>query len=139
MTRKSLLLACCFLFALLPLESQTNYADSQGSVLDPQHRPIPGARLRITSVATSSERTVTANGSGLYEIPGLLPGEYGLRVESQGFAASTRRLQLEVGQEMTLDVGLMVGGDTQTVVATTSAELLKTTDASVSEVVDQHS
>ncbi len=48
-------------------------------------------------------------------------------------------LNLEVGQEMTLDLQLRLGADAQSVTVKASGELLKTQDASVGEVVDQHS
>ena len=47
-------------------------------------------------------------------------------------------LQLEVGKQVTLDVGLKVGANTETVTAIGAAELLKTADASVRGVVDQN-
>ena len=68
-----------------------------------------------------------------------MPGAYLLVAESKGFAVAQRSLQLEVGQHVTLDVTLKMGPDTQTVTAVTAAELLKTADASVGEVVDQSS
>jgi hypothetical protein len=70
-------------------------------------------------------------------VDGLLPGAYLLEAESKGFAVARRSLQLEVGQQVTLDVMLNVGADKQTVTAVAAAELLKTSDASVGEVVDQ--
>jgi hypothetical protein len=68
-----------------------------------------------------------------------LPGAYLLVAESKGFAVAQRSLQLEVGQQVTLDVTLKVGPNTETVTAVAAAELLKTADASVSGVVDQRS
>jgi hypothetical protein len=119
------------------LEAQTNYAVLRGVVTDPQHLAIPHAMVTLTSVKTGEAREVTANGQGVYEAGGLLPGAYLLEAKSQGFAAARRSLQLEVGQQATLDVALTVGPDSQTVTAVAAAELLKTSDASVGEVVDQ--
>ncbi len=136
---KSLLLALLVLGATVALRAQTNYADVHGAVLDPSHRAIPHALVKITSVATGGERTVSANDVGLYDVGGLQPGEYEVLVETKGFATARQRVQLEVGQQMTLDVSLSVGSETQTVTALATGELLKTTDASVGEVVDQHS
>ena len=48
-------------------------------------------------------------------------------------------MNLEVGQQATLDLQLHLGSDTQTVTVQAAGELLKTQDASVGEVVDQRS
>ena len=131
-----LVLSVIFAFSI-HLNAQTNYVVLRGLVLDPQHLAIPHAGVKLTSTTTGAERTVTSNDHGEYEIGGLLPGEYLLQAESKGFATAQRSLQLEVGQQMTLDVMLMVGSEKQTITATAATELLKTSDASVGEVVDQ--
>ena len=107
-----------------------------GPIMDPQHLAIPNATVRLTSVSTE-ERKVATNAHGEYEIGALLPGAYLLVAETKGFAVAQRSLQLEVGKQVTLDVGLKVGANTETVTAIGAAELLKTADASVRGVVDQ--
>jgi len=119
--------------------SQANYVALRGVVLDPQHLPIPHASVKLTLVNTGAERAVIADGHGAYEVGGLLPGSYIVQAESKGFAVARRSLQLEVGQDATLDIMLAVGPDTQTISAVAAAELLRTSDASVGEVVDQRS
>src|ERR1700676_5334123 len=136
MIRRSFYLAACLFLALVTVRAQSNYAVVRGSVLDPQHRPIPGARVHLTATETGAQREVVANGTGLYEIAGLQPGAYQLTVESTGFQQAVEKLNLEVGQQATVDVDLHIGSDTQNVtVEATAAELLKTQDASVGEVV----
>jgi len=119
--------------------SQANYVALRGVVMDPQHLPIPHASVKLTLVNTGAERAVTADGHGAYEVDGLLPGSYIVQAESKGFAIARRSLQLEVGQDATFDVMLAVGPDTQTISAVAASELLRTSDASVGEVVDQRS
>jgi hypothetical protein len=118
---------------------QTNYVALRGVVMDPQHLPIPHASVKVTLVKTRTERDVTANAHGEYEVGGLLPGAYLIEAESKGFAVARRSLQLEVGQDATLEMMLKVGPDSQAISAVAAAELLKTSDASVGEVVDQRS
>ena len=120
--------------------AQSNYAVVRGAVSDPHHRVVPGAHIRLKSNATGAERTVVADEAGQYEIAGLKPGTYELDVDIQGFKPSIQNIQLEVGQRATIDVEMAVEGGSQTVqVQATQGELLKTEDASVGEVVDQHS
>jgi len=127
----------CFAIAVVTSQAQSNYAVVRGSILDPQHRPIAGAHVRITATGTGAAREVASNSTGLYEIAGLQPGQYALVVASTGFKETTQTVELEVGQQATLDLQLGVVGDKQTVTVEGSTELLKTQDASVGEVVDQ--
>ena len=139
MIRRFLFLAVCVLASLVTAFAQSNYAVVRGSILDPHHRPIAGAHVRLTETDTGAAREVVSNGAGLYEIAGLQPGSYSLQVTSQNFTQATQTVVLEVGQQATLDIPLSVGADTQTVNVEAAGELLKTQDASVGEVVDQQS
>ena len=94
--------------AATSLTAQTNYVALSGVIMDPHHLAIPNASVTLTSVATAEERKVKANAHGEYEIGALLPGSYLLVAESKGFAVAQRALQLEVGQQVTLDVTLKV-------------------------------
>jgi len=139
MTRNIVLVVLCLAVALVTVHAQSNYAVVRGSILDPQHRPIAGARVHVTAKGTGAEREVVSGATGLYEIAGLQPGAYMLAVDSPGFKQATQAIDLEVGQQATLDLQLSLGPATQTVVVQASEELLKTQDASVGEVVDQRS
>jgi len=139
MIRKILPAVLCLAIALITAHAQSNYAVVRGSILDPQHRPVVAAHIRITSAGTGAEREVVSNATGLYEIAGLQPGAYSLTVDSPGFQQTKQTIDLEVGQQATLDLLLSVGTDNQTVMVHASSELLKTQDASVGEVVDQRS
>jgi Carboxypeptidase regulatory-like domain len=137
MKRFGLVVIFCVVAFAAHLNAQTNYVVLRGVVSDPQHLAIPHAGVKLTSTTTGVERSGTSDDHGVYEIDGLLPGAYLLEAESKGFATARRSLQLEVGQQVTLDVMLMVGSERQTITAVAAAELLKTSDASVGEVVDQ--
>ena len=139
MFRRIIYVSVCLAIAVVTAHAQSDYAVVRGSILDPQHRPIPGAHIRLTADGTGAEREVVANATGLYEIAGLQPGSYTLAVNSAGFKEATQSLDIEVGQQATLDLQLRLDSDTQTVKVVASGELLKTQDASVGEVVDQRS
>lgn len=139
MLRKFLIAPLCFVIAATATHAQSNYAVVRGSVFDPQHRPVAGAHIHATEAGTGAEREVVSNATGLYEIASLQPGTYALTVDSHGFAQAKQTIDVEVGQQATIDFQLHLGSDTQTVNVEASGELLKTQDASVGEVVDQHS
>jgi Carboxypeptidase regulatory-like domain len=137
--RKFVTIFVCILAGTLAMRAQSNYAVLQGAILDPQHRPIPGARVQVVTDATGAIRDVVSDEHGLYEIDALEPGAYKLTVDRSGFMQAVQTINLEVGQAMTLDLPMRVGVDAQSVTVQASGELLKTQDASVGEVVDQRS
>jgi len=137
----ALFLSCSlFLFVSLaaaPVWAQSNYAAVSGTVFDPQQQAIPGASIQLTSLGTQATRQVKSNDQGLFQMTGLLPGEYKLVVEAAGFALLNQNLRLEVGQQMILEVSLKLPSlSTSVDVETRTLNLLRTTDASVGEVVE---
>jgi carboxypeptidase family protein len=125
------------LFTSATCFSQSNYAAVNGTIFDPQQQVVPGAAVQLMSVSTQAVRSVRSNEHGLYQITGLLPGNYLLNVDVSGFASSSQKLSLEVGQELKCDVNLKLPSLNSVVeVETQAMNVLRTTDASVGEVVE---
>lgn len=142
MRYRNILTTLCFaVVSFLPpviCQGQSNYAALSGTVFDPQQQVIPGAEVQLTSLSTQAVRQVRSNEQGSYQITGLLPGDYKLAAQAQGFAQWGQTLSLEVGQQMTCDVNLKVSSVSGVVeVETQAAAVLRTTDASVGEVVER--
>lgn len=129
----------CLLLSALSAFGQSNYAVLSGSVTDPQQRAIVGAKLHLTAQNTGATRDASSNSQGLFELPGLAPDRYEIKIEAQGFAPQTRSLQLEVGQRLTLDFALAMGPVAQSVEVKDVINVLKTNDASVGEVIEAQS
>jgi hypothetical protein len=119
--------------------AQSNFATLSGSVEDQQKRPVIGALLQLKSVATGELRTASVNNEGLFEIGVLKPGEWELEIRASGFAPVNRTVQLEVDQQMRLDMTLRLGPEKTSVDVVGRAEVLKTSDASVGEVIEPRS
>jgi hypothetical protein len=126
-----------FLFGLaLPGFGQSNYAVLTGTVTDSQHLPVAGPVVELVAASTGAIRHAVTNQQGLFEAPALLPDDYELKVEASGLATAKRAFRLEVGQKLSLDIALTVGTVTQGVMVTAGSEVLRTTDASVGEVIE---
>jgi outer membrane receptor protein involved in Fe transport len=108
-------------------------------VTDTQAAPLRGAHVEVTSNETHAVREVTVNEAGLYDIPNLLPGSYRVEVKASGFEELSKTVLLEVGQEMRLDLQLAVGQKLETVDVSAKTEMLKTSDASLGDVVETKS
>jgi hypothetical protein len=126
-------------FLCAPLFAQSNLATLSGSIADQQKNPIVDAALQLKSATTGEIRTAAVNGDGLFEVAGLKPGQYELEIRAQGFATVNRTVQLEVGQQMRLDLTLSVGEKREFVEIVARAEVLKTSDVSLGEVVETKS
>jgi hypothetical protein len=127
----------CFLILSTALSSaQSNYAAVRGTVADPQHRYIRSASIQLESLTTGAKRTVRSDDSGIFEFSGVAPGDYQLNAEAPSFSSRKQRLRLEVGQQVNLDVILNPGSVTEGVEVLSQAEVLKTTDSSVGEVIE---
>jgi hypothetical protein len=140
MLQKNLLVTIigCSLACILAL-AQSNFATLSGSVADLQGRPMRDARVEVRAEATGAVRRVPLNNDGLFEVPGLAPGDYTVEVQATGFSSQSRRVRLEVGQQMRLDLTLSLGEVHESVNVAARAETLKTSDASLGEVVEAKS
>ncbi len=119
--------------------AQSDNAVVSGTVTDAQSLPIAKATVNFKALSTGAIRVVTTNEKGLFYAPALRPDDYELTTEAPGFAAVTQALHLEVGQKIALEVSLKIGPVKEGVRVNASAEVLRTTDASVGEVVEPKS
>src|SRR5258707_6352230 len=125
------------LFAVPCTFAQSNFAVLRGTVYDPQHIPVAGSAVQLTSAATNAVRRAVSNEQGIFEVTALWPGEYELAVQSTGFAPLTQALRLEVNQQLALDLNLKLASATSTLqVVASLLDVLHTTDASVGEVIE---
>ena len=107
-----------------------------GTITDTSGAVIVGAKVVVTNVSTNVSRETMTNGAGYYQVDNLIPGEYALTVEMQGFKKAVRgKFELQVAQSARIDLSMEVGEVTQTVEITAAAPLLNTTDATVGQVV----
>ena len=137
--RRIICLTLALLFASsLSLTAFAQTAQFQGRVTDPSQAVVVGAEVRIFNQATGVERKVKTNRDGLYTAPFVSPGTYQIYVQAPGFSTvSSEPLTVNVGQSLVFDVQLKVGASTQEVTVNGGSQLLNTSDASVSTVVDQ--
>jgi len=133
--RRAILL---FLLCLAPPAfGQSHYATVSGTVSDPQQSPVAGAPVVLTSRETRAERRVATNSEGIFQITGILPGDYDLSVTASGFAELTHPVRVEVGQQLELHLSLkLASASTIVQVDATAADLLHTVDASIAEVIE---
>src|ERR1700674_3284937 len=129
----------CLLALMVSALGQSNYAAVTGTVTDSQSLPVVGATIHFKAMSTGAIRVLTTNDRGLFSAPALPPDDYELTTESTGFAPVKQSLHLEVGEKLAIEIGLKVGAVKEGVQENAAAHLLRTTDASVGEVVERQS
>lgn len=105
-----------------------------GTVTDPSHAPIVGAKVEARNVATQVTRTVTTNGSGDFEAASLMPGFYNVTVQAEGFTTKViDNVSLAFGARLRVDVELVVGQVTTRVNVMAISEPMETDTARINE------
>jgi Carboxypeptidase regulatory-like domain len=116
--------------------AQSNLAVLGGRVTDPQSHAVASAAIVLVSKSTGAVRKVETNDLGIYEVPGLQPGDYELGISASGFASQRKDLRLEVAQRLVIDLELGVETHKETVEIRDVPEVLHSNEASIGEVVE---
>ena len=85
------------------LHAQTATATLRGTVREPGGTPVADAQVEVRSLAAGVRRGALTNASGLYNVGGLQPGSYAVRVIRLGFTPVTDTVRLPVGEVVTRD------------------------------------
>lgn len=98
--------------------AQSTGAAIGGIVADESGARVADASVTIANAGNGRTLTLTTGAGGEYRAVALLPGDYDVAVERDGFARTVRRVTLLVGADATVDVMLPVAGvDVRTDVA----------------------
>jgi hypothetical protein len=133
-----LALAVC-LFLLLPAGAfgQEFRATISGAVTDPSGAVVPGAKIEVREISTGAISRTTSDAAGQYVVPFLLPGQYAITAQAQGFQKLTRTgITLHAQEHPILNLTLQIGSSTQTVTVSADTPLLNAANASVNTVIN---
>ena len=72
------------------MQGQSTYGSVAGSVTDSSGAAIADAQVMLTNLGTSEKRTQSTGSDGLYSFVTVIPGQYRVEVEKQGFKRITR-------------------------------------------------
>jgi hypothetical protein len=133
-----LVVGVCLNLAVTPAahaQATISTGSIQGNILDPNGAAVPGAKVSIKSKATGQDVNADVNSSGEYSSRALLPGEYVIRVEAQGFKAVEKGVTVQVGVVSTGNVTLEIGSSSTVVTVEASSVQLNAEQATVSGVM----
>lgn len=125
--------------ALLALNCYAQIANTTalvGTVTDPSGTAVSGAKVTAVNQGTLDTYNATTNDQGYYRIDFIRIGTYRVSVEQTGFQKFEKRdIVVDNNQTVRNDFQLVVGALTQSVTIEASAPVIKTDDASVSEII----
>src|SRR6266567_1523197 len=109
-TACSALFLALFFSASVPVAAQNSLGTILGHVADPSGAAVLGAGVTITNRGTSVTARTKSNSAGDFVFVNVIPGNYDLRVEAQGFKiVEVAHLRVEVEATVRQDINLQVG------------------------------
>jgi hypothetical protein len=112
-------------------------ATVSGQVTDQSGASMPNAVVKITNTATNTSKQAITNGSGLYTLPYLDPGNYQLEISATGFKTTKRtNLTLSVAQKLNLPISMQIGEMSAQVTVSAEPVQVNTEDADRGLVFD---
>jgi len=118
--------------------AQSTDATISGVVVDPAGRVIPGAAIEIVNDATGAHYSSDTNGTGIYTVSILPPGQYRLQVSKVGFKTLIKPgIILNLQSAVALNFTLPLGAASESITVEAGTSEINTTDASVSTVIDR--
>src|SRR5690348_5527909 len=135
--RLRLPIAICFAIASAFIcSAQVEQGAITGTVVDQTGASVPKAKVTATNVATQAVAVTESNDEGNYKIPYLLPGNYNVVAEKDGFAPyRVNNIPVLVGQIATINVTLKTGSVHDEVTVTADSVLLDQVSSSLGYVI----
>ncbi|HZV59728.1 MAG TPA: carboxypeptidase regulatory-like domain-containing protein, partial [Candidatus Eremiobacteraceae bacterium] len=120
-----------------PASPAQNFTGSiRGTVSDEQGAGVAGANVKLTQTDTAYTREVTTGVDGIFSFQSIPLGHYSLNVTKQGFKVFTENsIVVHVDDNLTIDVRLSVGAQTETVEVTASTSRVELANAELSGTV----
>ncbi|MGE5198876.1 MAG: carboxypeptidase regulatory-like domain-containing protein, partial [Rhodospirillaceae bacterium] len=108
-----------------PAQAQEQTGSIQGVVKDASGGVLPGVTVEARSAGQAGVSTAVTDERGAYRFPALPPGTYTITASLQGFTpGKVEDTVLALGQLLTVNLSLTVGGLTETVQVTGESPLI---------------
>jgi outer membrane receptor protein involved in Fe transport len=127
---------------LLPLicsmqicSAQTPAGRIAGRVFDPSGAVVVGARVEALQIETERGHRTVSNSQGEYRFAVLPVGTYTITAAAPGFNGQPRRLRLEVGRRLRVDLDVLLESTDVAIEVAESTPLLEPENAAVGSVI----
>lgn len=132
------ILVIVILFGPNPAYAQSTGGRMRGTVTDPSGGAVNGATVTLVNEATNASRKTESGANGEYLFLEVPIGTYEIDVTMQGFKRYVRKgLPLDLNQVLTIDIGLQLGGATETVEVSDTPPVVDTTSTQLGAVMNR--
>ena len=121
----------------LPAWPQASTGSVRGTVRDQSAAVVPRAAVTLTDTARNISSKTTTSEVGIYQFPGVVPGQYRLVVEAPGMQKFEGVLTVQVQQDAVVDPVLAVGQTATEVVVRDVTPLVTPDNPSVGHVLER--
>ncbi|MEJ7607660.1 MAG: carboxypeptidase-like regulatory domain-containing protein [Bryobacteraceae bacterium] len=136
----SWLVPAVLLTLCLPATAQEPTGNIIGAVSDPSGATVPRATVTAKDQRTGRSYSVQTLENGSFTFPALAAGEYGLRIEAQGFAVyDVPRLIVEIDRTARVAAALVISARDRVdkVDVSSVSEMVETSSTSLGQTVSQ--
>jgi hypothetical protein len=132
-------IACILIGAAAPLHAQSTVATGniQGTITDTTGGVETAAKVTITNTDTGQTLNLVTSSSGIYNSGSLVPGNYSVRAQAQGFKTVEQRVVVRVGVVSGVNLTLEVGAANAVVEVNEQAVSVNTEQPSVQGVLNK--
>ncbi len=131
------LLPLFFLLACVGVFAQAN-SELTGIVTDQTGAVVAGAAITLTDPATGATHTTVSGSTGLYDIAGLNPADYNLKVATPGFQTFVQTgVVINTSAIVRVDVRLTVGAEATTVTVEANALAVQSDSNVISTLINE--
>ena len=117
--------------------AQTTEATVSGAVTDPSGANVDAAAVTALNVDTGVTTSTLTNSAGVYVFPSLPPGKYQIAATRTGFRrAVVSNVELAVGSQLTVNIGLDLGQTTDTVEVKATATEVNVSSATLGSAME---
>ncbi|HUJ33488.1 MAG TPA: carboxypeptidase-like regulatory domain-containing protein [Candidatus Acidoferrum sp.] len=119
------LIVLAALFLVLPVAHAQITGTITGTVYDNSGAVVPGASVSLINEASKDVRGTVSDSAGYFAFPGVLPGNYTVKVEMKGFKTFEQsNLVLQASDKRNVNATLTVGQTTETVTVEARTDLV---------------
>ncbi|MGH7867038.1 MAG: carboxypeptidase regulatory-like domain-containing protein, partial [Candidatus Dormibacteraceae bacterium] len=137
MRTKSIFLKCFIILLLFGARAAAESLTIRGIVHDPQHRPIPGASVTLSTAKSVVALKTQTNSQGEFELARVPIGNYSISVAASGFAALKQPLQVDSKDLGILHLQMAIASVAQRVEVSGAAARLNTQSATTRTSISQ--
>jgi hypothetical protein len=118
--------------------TQSTLVTVEGTIVDEQGNPLPGAEITIRNTETGYLYSVLSRNNGVYVVSGIQPGNYEIGVKLPGFESQKRSgLVFNVGARLTINFTMKPSALQEEITVTAPAPLIESSKSEISGVVDR--